>query len=186
MTILLAFAPFILFAIVERLAGVTAGLLCGTGASLVLIIRDAISSYRKVKVLEIGTVLVFAGLALYNLATGAVWSMVGVRLRVDLGLLMIVLVSLAIQLPFTLQYAREQVAQDLWKSPEFVRTNYVITSVWAAAFALLVAADLMMLYIPTLPLRVGIWTTIAAIVGAMKFTQWYPERARTSPEAVGR
>jgi hypothetical protein len=176
MTILFAFAPFILFALVERLVGVTAGLLCGTAASLALIIRDAISPNHRVKVLEIGTVVVFSGLALYNLVTGAIWSMVSVRLRVDLGLLLIVLVSLAIRLPFTLQYAREQVAQDLWQSPEFVRTNYVITSVWAAAFAVLVAADLMMLYLPTLPLRVGIWTTIVAIVGAMKFTQWYPER----------
>lgn len=176
--ILLAFAPFFLFAIVERLAGVTAGLLCGTAASLLLVIRDAVSSNRKVKVLEIGTVVVFAALAAYNLLTGVTWSMVGVRLRVDLGLLLIVLISMAVRLPFTLQYAREQVAQEIWSSREFIHTNYILTAVWAAAFLVMVGADLIMLYRPDLPLRVGIWTTVIAIVGAVKITQWYPERGR--------
>jgi hypothetical protein len=38
---------------------------------------------------------------------------VGVRLRVDAGLLLIVLITLLVGKPFTLQYAREQVPQDL-------------------------------------------------------------------------
>lgn len=61
MTILLAFAPFFMFAVVERLVGATAGLLCGAIASLVLIARDALSPNRKVKVLEVGTALLFGG-----------------------------------------------------------------------------------------------------------------------------
>ena len=59
----------------------------------------------------------------------ATWSVVGVRALVDAGLLLIVLVSMAIGRPFTLQYAREQVAPEFWNSPEFVRTNYVITAI---------------------------------------------------------
>ena len=78
--------------------------------------------------------------------------------------------------PFTLQYAREQVAPELWASPEFIRTNYVITAVWALAFAVLVIADLILLYRPDLSPRLGIFLTIAALVGAVKFTSWYPER----------
>ena len=178
MMILLAFAPFVLFAVVERLAGVTAGLLSGTAASLLLIIRDAISSTRKIKVLEVGTVLVFGALAILNLTSGSQWSVVAVRLRVDVGLLLIVLISLAIKMPFTLQYAREQVAPEFWSDPNFVRTNNIITLVWAAAFTLMVAADLLMLYTPSVPLRIGIWTTILAIYGAAKFTQWYPQQAK--------
>jgi hypothetical protein len=99
-------------------------------------------------------------------------------LRVDLGLLLIVLVSLALRRPFTLQYAREQVPEEFWSSPQFVRTNYVITAVWALAFAVLVVADLILLYVPELPPRVGIIATIAALVGAIKFTSWYPERVK--------
>jgi len=178
MTLLLAFAPFLLFAIVERFFGATAGLITGTLASLLLILRDILSPSRKVKVLEVGTAIVFGGLAAYNLLTGTAWSMVGVRLRVDIGLLLIVLTSLAIRLPFTLQYAREQVAPEMWSRPEFVGTNYVITWAWAGAFLAMVAADLLMLFAPDVPLRVGIWVTVLAIVGAAKFTQWYPERGR--------
>ena len=40
----------------------------------------------------------------------------------------------------------------------------------------MVLADLVMLYMPDVPARVGIIVTIVALVGAVKFTGWYPER----------
>src|SRR6202000_2332793 len=103
-----------------------------------------------------------------------------VRLVVDAGLLLIVTISIAIRQPFTLQYAREQVPQQMWASREFVRTNYVITAVWALAFAALGAADAMLLYLPDLPPRFGIIVTVLALVGAFKFTAWYPDRAQAA------
>jgi hypothetical protein len=109
------------------------------------------------------------------------WSIPAVRLWVDAGLLVIVLISLAVRQPFTLQYAREQVSRELWDTPAFVRTNYIITAVWAGAFALMVAADLMMLFVPTLPTFVAIAVTVAALWGAARFTSWYPERGRAKP-----
>lgn len=180
MGILLAFAPFLAFAIVDRLAGGTAGLIAGTAVSAAMIMRDWIGRGRTPKVLEIGTVILFGGLALYTVLLGSTRSIAGVRLPVDAGLLLIVLVSIALRRPFTLQYAREQVAREFWDSPEFVRTNYVITTVWALAFGIMVSADLALLYVPDLPSRVGIIATILAIVGAFKFTSWYPERRRTA------
>lgn len=85
---------------------------------------------------------------------------------------------MAIGRPFTLQYAREQVDRELWESTEFKRTNYVITAVWAAAFVVLVLADLILLYVPQLPPRVGIIATILALSDAIKFTGWYPSRSK--------
>jgi hypothetical protein len=180
MGILLAFAPFIAFAIVDRLVGGTAGLIAGTVVSAGLILRDLVTPNRAAKVLEIGTVILFGGLALYAVLFDPTWSIVGVRLRVDAGLLLVVLASMALQRPFTLQYAREQVGREFWDRPEFVRTNYVITAVWAVAFGVMVAADLLMLYATDLSPRVGIVVTILAIVGAFKFTSWYPERGRAA------
>jgi hypothetical protein len=130
------------------------------------------------KVLELGTVLLFGGLAAYTVIVNAVWSIPAVRLWVDGGLLLVVLVSIAVRQPFTLQYAREQVSPGLWNTPEFVRTNYIITAVWAAAFALMVGADLMMLYIPSLRAFMAVVVTILAIWGAARFTAWYPKRAK--------
>lgn len=77
---------------------------------------------------------------------------------------------MAIGKPFTLQYARERVPPDRWQSPQFARINFVITAVWALAFVCIVAADLMMVYMPNVPLRVGIVVTVAALYGAYRFT----------------
>jgi hypothetical protein len=178
MGILLAFAPFVVFAIVGNLVGGTAGLLAGCAASAALLVRDRLKSGGEPKVLELGTTILFAGLALYAVIADPSWSTFDVRLRVDCGLLAIVLASMAIRRPFTLQYAREKVAPEHWANPGFIRTNYVITSVWALAFVVLVASDATVVYLPSLPSIVGLGATVLALVGAVKFTGWYPTRAR--------
>lgn len=183
MNILLAFAPFIVFVIVERIAGVPAGLAAGALASAVLLGRDLLSRERAVKVLEVGTMILFGGLALYALAFHPVWSIAAVRLRVDGGLLAIVLVSIAIRRPFTLQYAREQVASALWSNPVFVRTNYVISAAWGAAFAAMVVADILLAYMPEVPRAAGIAVTVVALMAAVKLTARYPESVSASSAA---
>ena len=179
MGMLLAFAPFIAFAVVERLASPTTGLVAGAVVSTCLLLRDLIRG-KTAKVLEVGTAILFAGLALYALLTRPAWSVIGVKLVVDAGLLLIVLASMALRRPFTLQYAREQVAQELWDLPAFVRTNYVITAAWGLAFAVMVAAELALLTVPGMPPRLGIAAIILALVGAVKFTDWYPDRVKAA------
>jgi hypothetical protein len=141
-----------------------------------LLVYDVLIKKKSAKILEIGTTILFAGLAVYALLAGAAWSIPAVRLRVDGGLLAVVLVSMMVRRPFTLQYAREQVAREAWETPEFVRTNYIITAVWGAAFAVMVAVDLVMLYVPALSGKIAIVVTVLAIWGAVRFTSWYPER----------
>ncbi|HWL82848.1 MAG TPA: hypothetical protein VNR89_18010 [Roseomonas sp.] len=177
MGILLAFAPFIAFALVDRLVGSTEGLVAGAVVSAGLLLRDLLGG-RTAKILEIGTTILFGGLVLYALLGQPTWSVIGVRLAVDAGLLVIVLASIALGRPFTLQYVREQVSPEHWKAPEFVRTNYVITAVWALAFAIMVAAELALLTLPGVPRGVGITAIVLALVGAIKFTGWYPDRVK--------
>ena len=177
MGILFAFAPFIVFAVIDRLLGATEGLIAGTAVSTALILRDVVTPGRRLKILEAGTFVLFLGLALYTVLSGAAWSVIGVRLCVDAGLLLIVLGSIVSGRPFTLQYAREQVAVADQARPEFLRANYVISSVWALAFLVMVAAELALLVIPNVPQRAGVIAIILALVGAVKFTGWYPERA---------
>ena len=180
MGILLAFAPFIVFALVERIANPAVALIAGALVSMALLLRDFLTPGRTIKLLEVGTVVLFSGLALYAAFGGLALSVIGVRLLVDSGLLLIVLGSIAVRRPFTLQYAHEQVKPELWRSPQFIRTNYVISGVWALAFAVMVIAELAMLYLPGLPQRAGVIAIVLALVGAVKFTGWYPERARTA------
>lgn len=180
MGILLAFAPFFVYVTVELIAGTTAGLIAATITSAILLLRDTFNRDRTIKVLELGTFLLFAGLVVYAWFAKPTWSIPQIRLRVDGGLLLIVLGSMAIGKPFTLQYAREKVAPELWTSPTFIRTNYIITAVWAAAFAIIVLADLALIKMPDMPVRRAVVITILALYAAAKFTVWYPKRKRAA------
>ncbi len=78
---------------------------------------------ESVKVLEVGSLALFGVLVLYTLIAAPEWTVATVRLAVDGGLLLIVLMSLAIGMPFTLQYARESVPKEFWTAPLFITTN---------------------------------------------------------------
>ncbi len=177
MGILVAFAPFIVFVIGQRFIGITAGLVSAAVVAAFLLIKAA-TARQSIKVLEAGTLILFGGLAIYAKLAHPAWSIIAVRLRVDAGLLLVVLASLALRQPFTLQYAREQVPPEMWSSPIFIRTNYLITGVWALAFAVMVLAEAMILYVPSVPRQAGIIVTVAAIYGAFRFTDSYPKRLK--------
>ena len=176
MGILLAFAPFFVFAVLDRIISPVEALAAGAAVSAALIIRDLASAGRSVKVLEAGTFVLFAGLALYTLLSEANWSVIGIRLCVDAGLLLIVISSIMSGRPFTLQYAREQVPAADQARSEYFRVNMVISSVWALAFLVMVLAEVALLYLPELPRRAGIVAIIVALIGAVKFTGRYPNR----------
>jgi hypothetical protein len=178
MNLLLAFAPFIVFVVAERLFSIPAGLGAGAATAAVLLVRDLLARDRSPKLLEIGTFLLFGGLALYAIGTNVTWSIAAVRLRVDAGLVVIVLASMALRQPFSLQYARERVDRSHWDDPEFLHVNYVISAAWGVAFAVLVVADLVMGTMPGLPHAGAIGATVLALYGAGWFTDWYPQRQR--------
>ena len=107
-----------------------------------------------------------------------------VRLVVDSGLFAIGLASLMIGMPFTLQYAREQVPRKYWDSPLFFTTNQRITGAWTAAFAVMAAADAAAEYVEEIPVWIDIAATVAAFVAALWFTRWYSALARRRAETA--
>jgi hypothetical protein len=172
---LLAFAPFITFAVLNHFVAPTVALVAAAAVSLGLIVREMVLG-RSAKILEVGTCLLFSGLAIYAYLSSAEWPVAGVKLAVDFGLLAIVLFSLVVGRPFTIQYAREQVPEAVWSTPEFMRTNRIITLVWLAAFVAIIVADLILLYAPDVPHKISVLLTIGALYGAFKFTMAYPKR----------
>ena len=179
MSILVSLSPFAVFFTLMRLVSPVAGLIGAFAASLLLCLHMRWRG-KSVKTLEIGSLILFGLLTAYTLLAAPRWTVATVRLAVDGGLLAIVLVSLVIGRPFTLQYARERVPQQFWATPLFMTTNRAITAVWAVAFAVLVAADAAAEYVPALPLWVDVAVSIAAFVGAVWFTRWYPAVVRRS------
>lgn len=184
MSTLMGFAPFIVFALLDGQLGVVPALVAAAVVSAVVLLWGRLRHQRSVKLLEVGTLLLFGGLALYAIATHTEWSLVPVRLRVDAGLLIIVLASIAVRQPFTLQYAKEQVPQEIWAQPSFMKTNDLLTAVWAVAFGLMVLSDVALVYLPAIPLWAGVAVTVVALAGAIGFTAWYPKRVRTRMRAL--
>jgi hypothetical protein len=177
MNILIAFSPFLVFFALMRLVTPVAGLVGGLVVSLLLVLRMRLRR-EAVKVLEIGSVILFGLLTAYTLVVAPHWTVATVRLAVDSGLLAIVVFSLVLGRPFTLQYARERVPQQFWTTPVFLATNRTISGVWAVTFAVLVAADAAAEYVPAVPLGLDIGASVAVFLVAIWFTRWYPERVR--------
>jgi hypothetical protein len=176
---LLGFAPFIGFALVEKLLGVVPGLAAGAFISIALLVFDRLKGQREVNILEAGSAVMFTVLTGVVIANGGeAWSLWRVRLWVDGGLLLIVLASIVAGRPFTLHHARRRVSSEVAASARFLRTNNVLSSAWALAFAVLVATDLLMVLRPETPVRVAIGLTLCALAAAAWFTKSYTTRVR--------
>jgi hypothetical protein len=179
MGILLAFAPFAVFAVLERFIGPVWSLAMGAAVSAALVLRDLLAFDRQPRFLEMGTFVLFCGLTFFMLVTGTTLPLMGVRACVDTGLLLIILASMALGRPFTLQYAKEKVRPGVWRSPRFLRTNYLISGAWALAFAVMAATEYAMVFVPALPHRLGVALIVVALLGALRFTRRYPGGLRS-------
>jgi hypothetical protein len=182
-SLLLSLSPFAVFFALMRLGSPLAGLGGALAASALLCLGMRVRG-RSVKILEAGSLVVFGLLTAVTLAAAPRWTVATVRLAVDVGLLAIVLVSLAIDRPFTLQYAREQVPEAFWASPIFLSINRAITWTWAGTFAVLVAADAAAEWVPAVPLAVDVGAAVTAFLGAAWFSRWYPARVRRAVAAA--
>ena len=180
MGILLGFAPFIVFALLTELS-VDLALWAALASAFVIGIRD-FAQTRLLRVLDMGSIFLFGVLALYTGFIQPSLSLQAVHLVVDGGFMIIALVSILIGNPFTLDYAREQVAEEFWHTPLFLRTNYVITGVWTLAFATMTAADAAATFSTRFPSTLDLAANLAALALAVVFTTRYPAhvRARTA------
>jgi hypothetical protein len=180
--LLLGLSPFVAFFVAMRLVSPIAGLLAALAVSALLCAR-MYQHGKSIKILEVGSLLLFAALVLYTWVAAPQWTVATVRLAVDGGLFVIVLASILIGRPFTMQYAREQVAPEYWNSPRFMSVNRLISGAWATAFAVLVAADIAAEYFPGIPLWIEIAASVGAMLAAAGFTVWYPAVVRRRAEA---
>jgi hypothetical protein len=175
--IAIGFAPYIAFFIGMRLASVEAGLWGALVVAIANAARDRAAG-GSTKLLEVGAIVLFAALAGFTAVTHWDWTVMSVRLAVDLGLLAIIVGSLAVGQPFTMQYARERVAEEVWQRPLFASVNRRITLGWAGAFAVLAAAHAAVVFVPGVPVWADVAVTIGALAAAVRFSTWYPGFAR--------
>lgn len=172
MSLMLGFAPFILFAVLMRLS-VDLALWASLAVAFTIGIRAFLHT-RVLKLLDAASTAVFGLLAIYKGFFAPALPGPAVRLIVDMSLLAIAVVSLIARQPFTLQYAREDVPQEFWFDPVFVRANYVIAAVWALALAIMAAADGTATFDPQVPITSAVAAGLVALGGALTFSWRYP------------
>jgi hypothetical protein len=169
---------------------VTSALASVIAASAICLATIAIDVWygRSVKMLAAGSAILFAAIGLYIALLDPAFGTLGVKVCVDTGIFVISLGSMLVRRPFTMQYAVEAVPAEIAAMPGFLRANYIITSAWTAAALLMLAANVVLLYVPGLPIWSSIAIAFAARNSAIYFTKWYPEYRKikygTPPNAL--
>jgi hypothetical protein len=176
MGILLGFAPFIAFALLAGLS-IDLALWAALASAFVIGIRD-FAQTRLLRVLDMGSIFLFGVLALYTGFIQPSLPIPAVHLIVDGGLMIIALVSIMIGNPFTLDYAREQVPEEFWRAPLFLRTNYIIAGVWVLAFGAMTTADAAATFSTRFSSTLDIAASLAVLALAVVFTTRYPAYVR--------
>lgn len=169
MELLLGFSPFIVFALIATHLSPSVGLAVGAIIAIALVVRTYLR-LQAFRILEVGAAMLMTVLAVFTLSSGTEPSILTVRLLVDSGMLVIVLLSLVLRMPFTIQYARETVDPEYWNTPAFVGRNYQITGVWAGIFAFLVCVEAAMLFNPSIPQHLGFAAIIVALILGFRYT----------------
>lgn len=174
MAIFLILAPYGAFTFLML---VTSALASVVAASTICLATIAIDLWygRSVKILAAGSAIIFAAIGLYLLLVDPALGTLGVKVSVDVGIFVISLGSMLVRRPFTLQYALEAVPAEIAAMPGFMRANYYITAAWTAAALLMLAANVVLLYVPGLPIWSSVAIAFAARNSAIYFTKWYPE-----------
>ena len=186
--LLLSFAPWIAFLIIARdtLHRVEIGLV----AALILSVVMAVLKLHR-------GIIMYVGLIFFTAATIAIigfhnmWTIRHLGVLANGALAIGSWVTLLIDKPFTLEYARQHTDPAKWHDPVFIRVNELLTTVWAATFTVntVIAWALMKHHLPEWLCHTASYT---ALVAAAAFTSWYPVHLRsraaraqqTAPEAT--
>ena len=175
MNLIVGFAPFILFTVLSRLS-VDLALWVAFAAAFVVTIRDFVES-PSLRLLDAGSLLLFALLALGRGFLDPNLSLAAVRFIAALSLLLLLGVALAFRRPFSADYARLDPREADWPPALFLKVNYVVSSIWIAAFAVMTMADGAVAFDPELPLYASIAVSVAVLAAAVTFTLRYPAHA---------
>lgn len=111
-----------------------AALLLALAAAAIATARQLFN--RSLKILDTVTFAFFVLVATGVLGFGWMGLATWMTLLVNLTLMGIAWGSLLAGTPFTIQYAREEVAPELWHAPLFLRITRRITAVWGLSFFL--------------------------------------------------
>ena len=173
--LVMGFAPWLAFLVIAQ--GSLLRLEIGLGVALVLSIVMGLAGWQRGIIFWVGLVFfVYAAVAV--LAFGDMWTIRHMGVLANGALAIGAWLTLGIGRPFTLDYARQHADPAIWNTPAFIRSNVVITMVWAATFTidtLLSWGDMEGFALPNWGYQT---LSYASLLGAAAFSSWYPARLR--------
>ena len=108
------------------------------------------------------------------------WEALGrlAGLLVHLTLSLLAWGSLAIGIPFTIQYAREHVPPEHWHSPTFVRVNQILSGAWGMNFVAQTMVWKWQAESPenAVPVWISTTLTVATLIFTARFPAWYKHK----------
>jgi hypothetical protein len=136
--IFIALIPWIAFTVLVSHSSLKLGSL----ASLAIAVVIAVPGIRKgrPKSLEIGAIVTFIGFVVVAFLADASTAHWVARYARGIAALILAAISFGSLLfvPFTEQYAREQVPEQYWGSPKFKAINRKLTTLWGCVFIAMV------------------------------------------------
>lgn len=182
-------APWIILGVFEGPGRTVWAVLAALVLSVAFVAADVVRG-RTLKLLGAVNIVYFAVLlVVVNLVgpAGLDWIEVWLGEISNITLTVIAVGSIAVRMPFTLQYARDETPRELWDHPLFLRINYVITWFWAASFLVSSAVGFYGDFV--LHDNNNLWTgwiiQVGAMLVAVEFTAWYPAHARARAGVPG-
>ena len=174
------FVPWIIYWVVAD--GPSTWMFGAICAVLATVIMGVSAGFAGVRLLDVVTVVFFAGVTVAGLIVGAQdrdWMDTYAATLSSGTLAVMALVSLAFE-PFTAQYAPATAHREAWEELAFRRTNQVLTLMWALVFALIALLGYLAAVSPSTVHWTKAVTPVVVIVGAVAMTQVYPKRARAT------
>lgn len=174
-------APWVLLSVFSTPGHFEQAVCIALGASLLTMLLSAVR-HISIHALDVFGAAVFVALAVLGLLASPElirWLQLWAGEIANVSLASFVIATLIVRKPFTLPYAKEEAPEEFWDSPVFLRINYVISSVWAAAFVF--TSTVGFIGIAVLKGVEDFWTgwvlQLAAIFFAVAFTEFYPGHA---------
>ena len=168
---LLGFVPFIAFVVLVRLSDNLA-LWVAFAAAFALAMHSFLET-RILRTLDVCNFALFGLLALYKGFIQPGLPLGTELLLVEGVIFALLLASLVLQRPCTLQYEREPMLPPHGSAPRLVRTHSIVTGAWLAAFAIMTAADVAAALTPDIPVNIALAAGLVALAAALTFSVRY-------------
>jgi hypothetical protein len=177
MGIFIGFAPFIIYSVLVSNNTFEEAAVAALITSIVLNGWSLLQGQRP-KLLNLAMLGWFAILTVISLTGDDGWVAEWSYVISNVAIAAIILFTIVIGQPFTLEYAKETAPKELWDEPLFIKATRVIAWVWFLALVGMAISS----YIATEQPADEMWwnwiVPIGLLIGAFKFTEAYPERLR--------